>query len=150
MRLRELRLQRIAAQAGGSLFAGPGNADNLPLFGQVFANQVILGVGNNDVAVKVDAQVLGPVELRLTRVAIVACRSCPAGAGYSMDATVGIDDAQGMAAALQDVDVAFGIHGDGARINERGSSRLGAVFRDATLAVAGDRADDPGFQVQGA
>src|SRR5947209_17345760 len=55
-----------------------------------------------------------------------------------------------MAAALQDVDVTLGIHGHGARIDERSCGRLGPVFRHAAFAVAGDRADDPGFQVHGA
>src|SRR5258707_9718597 len=100
---------------------------------------MILGVGNKHIAIQIDAQMLGSVQSGLPGVSVVACCSRLAGAGDGADAAAGIDDAQGMAASLQDIDVAVRVRGDGARIDEWSRGCLGSVGRYAALAIAGDR-----------
>src|SRR5262249_38057502 len=72
------------------------------------------------------------------------------GAGDRADFPLGIDDAQSIAGALQDVDVARAVGGDGARIDQRSPNRLLAVPGHALLAVAGHRADGAALHVDGA
>src|SRR4051812_29124062 len=115
----EFDFQGRALQAGGALFARAGDADDGAVFGDVFSNGVVLGVGNEDVAVPIEAEMFRAVEGREFRVAAIAGETFGAGAREGTDAALGIDDAQRVPAALEDVDVAFDVGHYGAGIDER-------------------------------
>src|SRR5205814_608504 len=80
----------------------------------------------------------------------VASSAALARAGDGANFAGRIHDAQGMAAALQDVDIALGIDGHGARIEQRRRAGHGAVFGHAALAVAGHGADDAAVELHDA
>src|SRR5205823_5467506 len=66
------------------------------------------------------------------------------------DLAVAIDDSQRVPAPLQDVNVALGVGGNGARIDERRFAGRSAVGRHAALAVSGNKADDARAHIDGA
>src|SRR5205085_12085947 len=80
----------------------------------------------------------------------VAAEAADPGAGDRADFARRVHHAQGVAAALQDVDVALAVHRHGARIDQRRRAGVGAGGGHALLAVAGDGVDDAGLQVEGA
>ena len=45
-----------------TLFTGPCNCRDLTCLGVVFSNQMVLGIGDDDVVAEVDAEVLGPLK----------------------------------------------------------------------------------------
>src|SRR5437870_4495890 len=102
---------------------------------------MVLGVGDDDVAVTVDAEVLWAVERGLQGRAAVAGVAFLAGSGHRADSAGSIRHAQGVAATLQDVDVALGVGGCGPRIDEGRVGRRLVVLRYAPLAIAGDGMD---------
>src|SRR5205807_945634 len=137
MRLIQLRFQRRPADARRAFLTGAGHANNLPFSKKHFANQMIFGVGDDDVAVAVDAEVLGTVECSFKCVAVISAGTGLAGSDDGADPALWIHSAQGVAAAFEHVDVSFGINGNGPRVNERRVDRLGPILRYALVAVAG-------------
>src|SRR5262249_32578041 len=97
--------------------------------------------------VAVDTQVLGPAQRRPPGGTAVAAGPLLAGADDGADLAGTVHDAQGVAGALQDVDVARVVHRDGARVDERSLDRHRAVLRDALLPVAGQGGNDASLEV---
>ncbi len=100
--------------------------------------------------VPVDGDVLGPAQAGQGRGTVVARESGLAGARDGADPARGIDDAEGMSAALADIEVAARVHGHRARVHEGLGERDAAVLWYALGPVAGDGGDDPGRKVHGA
>src|SRR5262249_29145280 len=123
----ESGLESGAAAAGEALLAGAGDANDLAFLGQVLADHVIGRVGDDDVVVAVHAQVLGAVERGLAGIAAVAGEAGLAGAGDRANLALGVHHAQGVAAALEDPDVAVAIGAGGTRIDQRAGLGVGAV-----------------------
>src|SRR5260370_11873880 len=99
VRLGQFRLLGRAVQSRTSLLAGARDEFDLAVLRQVFADQMILGVGDEHVAVAIDAQVLGAVERRVLGRAAVAGRALFAGAGDGPNLAAGIVDPQHVAGA---------------------------------------------------
>ena len=59
-----------------------------------------------------------------------------------MDLSIWPHDAKRVTATLKNVQIAFGIRGGGAGIDQRTFGRLCPVLRDALFAVSGYRLDD--------
>ena len=135
------------ALAGLAFLARAGQADDLAVLGRVFADDVIGGVGDDYVVIAIDAQMFRPVEGSLPGVAAVAAVALGAGPRHGADLPLGIDDAQRMSAAFENVDVSLAIGASGARIDERGRLGVGAVLRDPLRAAAGDVMDLAGLDV---
>ena len=71
----ELNSERRTVDSGCSLLAAAGNRDDLPFFGEILADKMVFSVGNDDVALFIDAEMLGAVERDdLLRVAAIATR----------------------------------------------------------------------------
>src|SRR5438445_1180752 len=128
--------------------ARAGDTDDLALARQVFADHVVLGIGDDDIVFGIDAQMLRAVHGRESGLPAVAAESPLPGAGNGADLPVPIHDAQGVAAPFQDVDVAAGIDGHRARVDQRAGAGVRAVHRHAPLAVPRDRLHDAGLQVE--
>src|SRR5262245_53052997 len=85
---------------------------------------------------------LGAIEGSEQGVAAVAGQAgLAAGAGHCANFAGGVNDAEGMATAFEDVDIAPIVDGAGARIDERRFFCDVAVFGHAALAVAGNEVD---------
>src|SRR4051794_5415906 len=98
--LAQLGLLGRAAEPGGPLPAVAGEADDGAVAGAILADQVVLGVGDEDVTGGVDAEVLRAVEGGAAGVAAVAGGAGLAGAGDGPDRAGRVNDPQGMAAPL--------------------------------------------------
>src|SRR5262245_45003265 len=147
VRFVERDLQGFAAVDVITLFSGAGDPDNFAFLRRVLANDVIGRVGDDDVVVEIDAQMLGSIERRLDRVAAVAGNSRFACAGNGANLAISVDDAQRVTAAFEDVNVAFAIDAGGTRIDQWAGLCVGAVFRSVFLAVARDVDELVGFHV---
>src|SRR5262249_57455535 len=80
--VRAIELARLGgtAQAGGALLARPRHAPDRPVPGRVAPDDVVLGVGDEDVVPAVDRDVLGPVEAGGPRGAARPPKNRPPGA----------------------------------------------------------------------
>ncbi len=107
---------------------------------------MVLGIGDEDVVVGIDAEMLRSVHRREQGFPAVAAESPLPGAGDGADLPLPIHDAQRVAAAIQDVDVAAGIDSHGAWIDQRAAAGSRAVHRHVPLAVPRDRLHDAGLQ----
>src|SRR5882724_3090144 len=85
VRLVERNPERLAAVGAVAFFAGACDTDDLAVGGSVFAHDVIGGIGDDDVVVLVDAEVLGPVEGGQAGIAAVAGVAGLAGARHGAD-----------------------------------------------------------------
>ena len=94
-----------------------------------------------------NAQVLRAVQSRLAGVAAVARVALLAGPRDRADLPRPVHDPEGMAAALQDVEVAPAVDRHGPRIDHRRRLRVGTVRGHAFLAVARHGGHDPGLEV---
>src|SRR4051794_22012527 len=103
VRLIELDLEGGAAEAGGAALAAAGDAGDFAVGGRVFADDVILGVAEEDAAVVVDAQELGTIEFRLTGVAAVTAEPLFTGADDRANLALRIDDPQRVARTLEHI-----------------------------------------------
>ena len=65
MRAIQLALQRIRRHDPITSLTSAGNRYRLSCLDHVLPHQVILRVGNNDISVAIDAQMFGPVKIRL-------------------------------------------------------------------------------------
>jgi hypothetical protein len=140
----------IATEAGGAFFAGAGDALDFSCSGNVTTDDVVFGVGNEDGVVGVDAKVFGTVHGGVEGWAAVAGEAFFAGSiDNGADAALGVDDAEGVPVAFEDIEVARGIGGGGAGIGEGGFDGEGAVFGDAFLAITGDDFRGLGGEVEG-
>src|SRR5262249_33108114 len=110
------------------------------------ANQVVLRVGDED-AVAIDAEVLGAVEGGQFGVTAIACGAGLASADHRANLPLAINDAQRVAAALEDINIPLVVGRDGAGIDQRRIHGLGAVLGHALLAVAGDGWNHASFHV---
>src|SRR5262245_50693222 len=119
VRLIQLRLFRRTIDPRRAALAGARYAHDLPFLRNVAADQVVLRVGDQDGAIAVDPEVLRPVELRLPGVAAIAAGAGLTGAHDRADLAARIDNPQGMAAALQDVDIPLAVRRYRARIDQR-------------------------------
>ena len=61
VRLVQFRLQGRSANASPALFSRPSNTDNFAFVKKIFADDMILCVGNEDVAVEIEAEMLRSV-----------------------------------------------------------------------------------------
>src|SRR5260370_23618936 len=147
VRLVERDPERLAAAGTVALLAGACDADDSAVGGSVFAHDVIGGIGDDDVVVLVDAEWLGRVERGHAGVAAVACVAGLAGASHGADFPLRIDDAERVARALQDVDVAVAVDRGGARIDQRRALGIGAILRNALRAAAGHETPPARFHV---
>ena len=111
---------------------------------------MIFGIRNEDRTIAVDAEVLGAVKGRGPGSAPIAGRALLAGPGDGADLALTVDDAEGVAAPLQDINIAFCINRDGARVQQGSVYGHGAVFRHAFLPVAGDGSDHGRRQIDAA
>src|SRR5262245_48810054 len=64
MRAIQLRLERIISGQQISLLSGTRDDYGRVVFRTVPANQMIFGIGDDDVAVKIDSEMLGSVQIR--------------------------------------------------------------------------------------
>ena len=62
VRLIELDRARGSAHTARAALAAAGNTNYPVLFRQIFANDVVIGVGDDHIVIGVDAQMLGPVQ----------------------------------------------------------------------------------------
>src|SRR6185437_11678391 len=109
----ELGLAWGAVQARGSLAAAAGEVVNCAVAGAVDAHAVVLGVGDQDVAGRVDAEVLRTVQFGQERGAAVARGAFLAGAGHGADLARAVDDPQGVARTLEEINLALAVDGHG-------------------------------------
>src|SRR5262249_59476778 len=99
------------------------------------------GVGKDDIVVKTDAKVLGPIERCLAGDAAVAGVAWLAGAGDGANFAAGIDDAQRMPRAFEDINVPLAIDARRPWIDQRLCPGVSAVGRRPFLTVARDQRD---------
>src|SRR5436309_1383774 len=123
VRLVEFALLRRAADAVLADLARPGEADDHRRLGRILADAMVVRVGDDDVAGAIDAEVLRAAERRLPAGPAVAAETFLAGPDDGANAAVGRDDPHGVAAALQDVDVAGRVRRHGPRVHEGGVGR---------------------------
>src|SRR5262245_7612289 len=111
---------------------------------------MIGAVGDDDVVVRIDAEMFRPVKGRLPGVAAVAGVAClAADTDRRANLALRIDDPQRMAAALQDVDVSLAIEAGGPRIDEGRRFRIRAIHGNSLLPVAGDEMHRARVEVDG-
>ena len=111
---------------------------------------MVFSVGDEDGVVGVDADVFGAVHGGVEGGATVAGEAFFAGTiDDGADAALGVDDAEGVGGAFEDVEVAGGISGDGTGVGEGGVDSEGAVFGDAFFAIAGDYFGGLGGEMKG-
>src|SRR5207245_2673156 len=103
VRFVQLRFERRAADAGGSFLARAGDALDLARSWNITANDVVVGVGEENAAVVVEAEMLGAVERGIAGGAAVAGEALLARPRDGANLALRIDDAQGVAAALEEV-----------------------------------------------
>jgi len=147
VRLVQLGLVGRATQTGRAFVPVACDADDLALLHKTLPDHVILGVGDDHVALKIEAKMLRTVQGSQARVAAIAARAALAGADDGPDFALRINGPQSVAASLQNPNHSALAYGDGARIDERRRDRIRAVFGNATLAVTRDRSDDARFQI---
>src|SRR6185312_10863010 len=85
MRLFELGLFGAPVQYVSACDAGSGDGGDGAFAHDVFADPVVLGIGDQDVARRIQAQVLRAVQSRLARIAAVARRAGLAGPSHGAD-----------------------------------------------------------------
>ena len=113
----QLAGQRGPADARRSRAARARHALEPAAGGHVAHDAVVLGIRDQDGVVAVDAQVLRAVQGRRARVPVNAIRALAAGRVHDRaDAARAVDDAQGVAVALEHVEVALPVVGRRARI----------------------------------
>src|SRR5687768_14805319 len=117
MRLVQLDLVRWtsdAAMAFGSLSGYPQHS-SIPR--EIFADDMVLRVGNDDIPRQVKAEVLGAIERRRPGRAAIPSVSFFPGAGHGSNGAIGCDHPEGVSASFQDVDCSLAIRDHGPRIN---------------------------------
>src|SRR5262245_8335916 len=145
VRLRQLHAEQPLVHAGAPLFARASDAVHRAVLDHELADDVVLSVGDEHVAGRVDPDELWPVQLGLQRRSAVTAGAFFAGAGHGANLAV-LDDAQRMAAAFKNPDATLPIHLDGARIHQRGLKRWRAVLGLA-LRAADHGVDDAGLEI---
>ena len=149
MRTREFAFQRRTAQRSLALLARAGHAREFAVLRRELADQMALGIGDDDVVVEVHAQMLRAVHGGFERgTAIAGAAFLAAGVDDGLDLSVRGHDAQGVATPFQDVNVALAIGRHRARIGQGSLRRHRTVLGPAFLAVARDDAELAGGEVQ--
>src|SRR5687768_8450289 len=136
-----------AAESTNSALAGARHMDDAAFARQVLSDDVVFGIGDEDVVVAIDPDMFGTVELRGLCVAAVARIARLPGPGDGADSAPGIHNPQAVARALEDVEVPAGIYGHRARVHERRLNCDRSVGRNPSLPITGDRRDDSSCEV---
>ena len=129
VRLIEFGLFGRAADAGSPFFPVPATRTSFPRFGHVLADDVVVGIGDQDVLIAIEAEMFRSAKRGLQGRAVVSGRPCLARPGQRANLALAIDDAQRMAAAFEHVHVSCAVGSDGPRIDQRRFASDGAVGR---------------------
>ena len=128
----------VAAEYGGNRLG----------LGVVEANEMVVVVRDDDLALPVQAKVLGPRESGFLGGAVLGALFACAGQGE--DASVGAYDPEGVAISLEDVEVALGVHHGGSGIGQWLLGGFLACLGFALLPVTREGLYDTGFEVDAA
>src|SRR5688572_15175703 len=112
MRLSQLDRFGWPAHARRAAFSRTGQPNNLAIRWRVFADHVVLSVGDDHAPVLIHAQVLGPVKLRLERWSAIAARAFLSRAHDRPNPPGPIDDAERMPRAFEHIHVSFAVRDD--------------------------------------
>ena len=127
VRLIELDCARRSTHAACAAFAAASYANDPVFLRQIFANNMVIGVGNNHIVAAIDAQVLWFIETCSERFATVAVEAFVACPGHRADFSVPVHHPQRVPAPFQNVESALRIHRYRSRVHQRRLSRFGAV-----------------------
>ena len=150
VRLVQFEFERRAAESFVSLLTGAREANDLSVPWSILTDDVVLRIRDEDIAIKVEAEMFRTVHRGEARVAAVAGAALLTRADQGADRSVRIDEPQRIAAPFQDVNLTERISDDGARIVERRLGGFGTFWRDALATIAGDGVNEAGLPIDGA
>jgi hypothetical protein len=110
-------------------------------------DQRVIGVGDEDLAVASDRNVLRAVERRRGGRSPVAAGGRRPGAGDRRDHALSIDASNAMVVGIGDEQTPVGVEGDPVRREELGARGLAAVAGEAALARTGDHRETSAGQL---
>src|SRR6202041_636172 len=108
------------------------------------ADAQVLGIGEVDVAGKIDGQSVGEVDLGGGSRAAVARVACDAGSGDGGDDALSIDSADQIVVRIGEIQNARMIDGDALDVSDLGGHRGSAIADGGTAGNGADTVDDAG------
>src|ERR1051326_567133 len=107
MRLIKLQAAGISTHRARTTPAGPSYPRYPASFRDIIADDMIVGISDNHIAVGLQTQMLWSVERRFERIPSIPRKAFAACSRHRTNFPVALDHSQGMAASFQNIDASF-------------------------------------------